>query len=402
MDVLFSLVTIGRFVGVVDRAACPAVVIEVLVFRGPAGGDVLVGQDEPLLADDEAAAGMILAHRFVEAVLVVFEREPAHQSAVIHFDIARQPLTIDFGHLLINWPISVTVIELPLVMNVDGRVAKPADVGRRQTHLFGQFRLEVPFGGIGSRRLSGNLLLQRRCDALVVPIESAAAEQRQHEHRGERRNPDLPGAAALLEQHALDRCFTDGQFWHRRRFSRGRGLARVGSGGVFDCSGKRHRWPHHSRCGEIERPGLRRSRRHVRRPRLHIKYEFRTAGAEFNKVVGEKLDLSADALAVQERAVAAIEIGDAEIQFVVVLDADHRVPAADFVVALKVELDIRTWIAAEGNFLQSAEIELVDLIDLRSAEVTNDNSRRRVRHEIPLARSGNSWAHNCCDSKCGA
>src|SRR4029077_17483598 len=90
-----------------------------------------------------------------------------------------------------------------------------------------------------------------------------------------------------------------------------------------------------------------------------------------------------DALAVEQRAVAGVEVGDAEVKLVVVLDADHRMAAADRIVALQVKGDGGFRIAAERDFLQAGKIELVDLVDLGSAEMADHNSRSGFRHGVP-------------------
>src|SRR5580704_15736690 len=106
------------------------------------------------------------------------------------------------------------------------------------------------------------------------------------------------------------------------------------------------------------------------------------AGAELDDIVGQELDLAADALAVEHGAVAGIEVGDAEVKLVVVFDADHRVAAADGIVALHVKGDGGFRIAAEGDFLQAGEIELVDLVDFGSAEMADHNSCSGFCHGI--------------------
>ena len=63
---------------------------------------------------------------------------------------------------------------------------------------------------------------------------------------------------------------------------------------------------------DVDRAHRARARLHARRARLNVEGEFRSALAELDRVVGKDLDLAGNALAVDERAVAAFQVLDRE------------------------------------------------------------------------------------------
>ena len=90
---------------------------------------MLVGEDETLLVDDEARSGVIGADRPVEAGPVAVERQPAHQPAVLQPDNGGQDVIADLDHFLEDLPSAAAVVELPLIVDIDGGFAEPLDVG---------------------------------------------------------------------------------------------------------------------------------------------------------------------------------------------------------------------------------------------------------------------------------
>ena len=97
--------------------------------------------------------------------------------------------------------------------------------------------------------------------------------------------------------------------------------------------------------------------------------------AELDLVLGQQLGLLRDALAVEESAVAAVEIDELELRVVAfAFDADHGVLAADHPVDGGVEGDFRGRIAADGDLLEIADRKLFYLIGLRPRQMSNDDA----------------------------
>src|SRR5262249_17939275 len=119
-----------------------------------------------------------------------------------------------------------------------------------------------------------------------------------------------------------------------------------------------------------------RARRHVVRARLQVEGELRSALAELDGVVGRKLHLAGDPLAVEQGAVAAAEIGEPERDpaALALLDSDRRMLAADHVIPFRVIRDGRAGVAADQDVIQALQRNLLDLIGFRAAEVANDDS----------------------------
>ena len=142
-----------------------------------------------------------------------------------------------------------------------------------------------------------------------------------------------------------------------------------------------------ARRGCVDRAHHARARRKTCRTRLHVETELRSALAELDRVVGQQLGLAADALAVHERAVAALEVLDPERGRSVALHAQHRMAAADDVVLRRVIRYRRSGLAPERDLLGVVQRERIDSVDLGAGDMSDDDLRVGiVSHCCPSCR----------------
>ena len=118
----------------------------------------------------------------------------------------------------------------------------------------------------------------------------------------------------------------------------------------------------------------------MRRPRFHVELHLRPAGAEFDDIARKDLGRRGNSRAIDQGAVAAAGIADGERERICPFDANDGMAPADEFVLIGIEGDGCVRVPAEGKLLRTVQRELLDLINLRAAQVRDDD----VPHDCPL------------------
>ena len=372
----------------------------------PRRGDVAVREDQAVAGDDEAGARVRAADGARAGVVLVGEERLV---ALADGDVGRE----DRGgarheRLVVRAAVGdELVVDLRLVRRVD-EPPRALDVDDGLAVVLGDLRPRhrLRRGLLGDLRLDAGdlaldllfLLRDHLLLFIVAPAEEARDRAEQQQHGDERRPADGEELAPLLllrdgdvlVDHPLDRGLADLAGGARRGGGLPGGRDGRGAGRGHRAGGARLRGG--GRPGGAERgggaaDGHARGLDAARGPRLKVELELGAARPELHHVARPDARRAADALAVDEGAVAAVEVCDGEDRGVVRVLRDARVLAPDEVVTVRVVTDGRRRVAPQNQLFDVIEGELLDLVGLRAAQVPENYAL----HESLLG-SGSSGA----------
>jgi hypothetical protein len=118
----------------------------------------------------------------------------------------------------------------------------------------------------------------------------------------------------------------------------------------------------------------------MRRPWFHVEPHLLPAGAELDDIARKNLGRRGNSRAIDEGAIAATHITDGERQRIRLYDTENGMTPANELVFVGIEGDGCVRVPAERELLRTVQRELLDLINLRAAQMRDDD----VPHDRPL------------------